>query len=68
MKNPCEKTCPERTATCHCTCSRYKAFRDELDEKMDRRNKEISNRPLSHDLEMKYRKKLKAGKRASRAV
>lgn len=60
MDNPCKKDCPDRMATCHCECERYKKFRARVDERNRRRNKELENRPFSHDLEMKYRKKLKS--------
>ena len=63
MENPCRKDCPERTATCHCTCMKYKQFRAYKDEQIARKNQLIQDRPLSHDLEMKYRKKLKNGKK-----
>ena len=42
---------------------KYKKFRAFKDEQIARKNQLIQDRPLSHDLEMKYRKKLKNGKK-----
>ena len=61
MKNPCTRTCPKRTEICHASCPWYKAYREFKDEQNRKRGNEIKSRPFSHDLEMKYRKKLKEG-------
>lgn len=33
IKIPCTKDCPERSATCHATCGKYKTYREAIDEK-----------------------------------
>lgn len=63
IPNPCKKDCPKRSCTCHAECTDYKLFRADRDELNRIRNKEIESRPFSHDLEMKYRKNLKAGRK-----
>lgn len=63
IPNPCKKDCPKRSSTCHANCPDYALFRADCDERNRNRAKEIESRPFSHDLEMKYRKNLKAGRK-----
>lgn len=38
--NPCRKDCPMRTAGCHVTCGRYRAFRESRQREYARREQE----------------------------
>ena len=48
IPNPCTKTCPDRSSTCHATCKKYKEFREEKDREMHIRyqaNNNMTNHP-----------------------
>ena len=36
MKNPCERDCPDRCATCHGTCEKYKKWKKDYDKEAER--------------------------------
>lgn len=58
MKCPC-KGCLDRTITCHSVCRPYKDYKADRERIIAEKAREIQGKPLSHDLEMKYRRKLK---------
>lgn len=58
MKCPC-KGCNDRTITCHSVCRPYQEYKADRERIIAERTREVQGKPLSHDLEMKYRRKLK---------
>lgn len=64
---PC-KGCEDRTITCHGVCKRYQEWKAWIEERNRKMVLDRTNREISHDQEMKYRRNLKAGKKAMRAV
>lgn len=60
MKCPC-KDCEIRMIGCHSLCSAYKVWKQTREVISIEREKENIRRNLSHDHEMKYRKRLKQG-------
>lgn len=40
--NPCDRDCPGRTSTCHCTCEKYKAWREKKDIEMQKRSAAVA--------------------------
>lgn len=46
-KNPCTKDCPNRNATCHCTCERGKAY-EEYNRERNRQIREAKNKDKAY--------------------
>ena len=40
--SPCAKDCPERNASCHASCEKYIAYREQKDAELEARNKAVS--------------------------
>lgn len=52
MDNPCTKSCPDRSPTCHSECVAYLAFFKERQEERERRRE---HNQLMHDNEFERR-------------
>lgn len=57
MKQPCEKDCPDRSATCHSTCPKWAAWERYKEQDYARRNQGCVIRNYYYALDAKLKHK-----------
>lgn len=63
--NPCMRECPDRILSCHSSCPKYKAFREQL----ERERKARVNEQLATDIQMEriFRTKKRTSRESKRS-
>lgn len=63
MKNPCEKTCPERTGTCHADCGKYALYAEACEKKRNERIRANRDKYVSERAKQYERDNLRKGRK-----
>ena len=63
MKNPCHRACPERSATCHAICKRYKDFEAENAQDREEKHKQKQEYMRASDTQIAGMKRMQRGRR-----